>query len=653
MTQQCGSVRVLIPTTEGPASISNLLREADALGESLVVVAGMTEFARISDAYDAFVSGPNGVIEPLFGGRAWRLELSRNIDTGRSWEAGVVLAHALQGVGRLAIGDAPADLVVWATGIVEGDKLTIAGADHVDIKLRESIASLGELARNGVRVTVVMPTANLAELSQDLVRETRQLGIDIAACDTCADLTRLAGVRLPRFPALHKYRRSILPAATHKGIALGVVLTVLVGAASLRLAPALFSTGNVMTMMAEPSIAVLPFAGSDEDGGNSRLAEEIATELLLIPRGFNIRIRPAVAYRDANLDAKVVGRELDVRYLVLGTIQREGAVLRLNPRLIEADTGQQIWADPFDYVPSQAGAKHRAAARIARLATDALAAAESKRPLPAEVKADHYAILGRVLLSGKGNAKVNHEAMALFQKALDLDPSSVPALQGYARTKISAVDGGWVPSGQRALWLDQSEAAISRIIAQRPRSYGAYRLRGSLLRARGDPEQAIKAFERALELNSSYASAYAELGRTKIEIGRASETISDVRKAQALSQADPADHSWLLWAGQAAIHTGDYADALDWLQKAREADFGEETNVNLWLAIARVGLGQLEAGRSLMSVYLAKYPSFSLRTWNETHPRSNPIVAEQRARIEALLRQLNVPAGKLSAAAER
>lgn len=407
-----------------------------------------------------------------------------------------------------------------------------------------------------------------------------------------------------------------------------------------------------LTMMAVPSIAVLPFTGSVEDSGNSTLADEIATEFLRVPRGFNIRIRSAATYKARDSDPKAVGRELGVRYLLLGNVLREGSVLRLNARLIDADDGRQIWADPFDYVPSQAGAGQRAATRIARLATDALLAAESKRPLPAEVKADHYAILGRALLSGKGNAKVNADAMALFQKAVDLDPNSVPALQGYARTKISAVFGGWAPRDQRSLWLDQSETAISRIIEQRPRSYGAYRLRGSLLRARGDPEQAIKAFERALELNSSYGSAYAELGRTKIELGRAGETIGDVKKALALSSADPADHSWLLWAGQAAVHTGDYVDALDWLQRAHEADPEDDTNVIPWLAIARAGLGQLEIGRSLMSAHLAKHPSFTLQTWNDDHPRSNPTVAEQRARIEMLLRQLNVLASKRSAGAK-
>lgn len=207
MTKQSGLVRVLVPTTEGPATISNLQRETTALGESLVIVAGTTKLAAISNAYDAFVSGSNGVIEQLFGGRAWRLELSRNIDTGRSWEAGVFLAHALRNAGRLATGDAPADVVVWTTGIVEDSALKIGSADYVDVKLREAIASLGELVKRGARVTIAIPRANLEDLDQGLVSETDRRGIDIVACDNCADLTQLVGVPLSPPPARRSRQR--------------------------------------------------------------------------------------------------------------------------------------------------------------------------------------------------------------------------------------------------------------------------------------------------------------------------------------------------------------------------------------------------------------------------------------------------------------
>lgn len=434
-------------------------------------------------------------------------------------------------------------------------------------------------------------------------------------------------------------------------VAAAVVCILLLTTLGLVWRNVLSANGDTLTMMAVPSIAVLQFSHAT-GGDEADLAQEIAAELMRVPRGFGIAIKSDTAKKSEGFDAKLTSSPVTTRYILSGNVRTDGATAHLNAHLIEANKGRQIWADTFEFLTSQPGSRTRASARVARHATDALLVAESRRPLPRDVKADHYAILGRAQLSGRGNAKINSDAMALFEKALTLDPLSVPALQGYARTKISAVSGGWVKREQRSFWLEQSERAISEIIKQRPRSYGAYRLRGSLLRARGEPEQAIKAFERALEFNSSYGSAYAEMGRTKIELGRAIEGLGDIRKALTFGETDPAAHSWLLWAGEAAAHAGDYSDALNWLQKAHEAD-PEQTNVVLWLAIARAGLGQMDAARAEMGRHLAKTSDYSLRIWSEAYPDRNPIVAEQRARLTRLLRQLHVPEGAVSSSQRR
>lgn len=408
-----------------------------------------------------------------------------------------------------------------------------------------------------------------------------------------------------------------------------------------------------LTMMAVPSLAVLPFHKPvhqlDQDNAAGALADEAAAELLRVPRGFRLWVASSIAYQDRVFEPRTAGQALGVRYVVLGGIRREGDALFANVQLVDVATGRQLWAQPFDYTPREAGAQNRVAAQMARLLTDRLLATESRRPLPANPTADHYAILGRALLSGRGSATVNNDAMALFEKGLALDATSVPALQGYARTKIFAVLNGWVARHERSAWLDQGEAAIDSVIAQEPRNFGAYRLRGSLFRARSEPDQAIKAFERAVELNPNYASAHAELGRTKIEVGRAGETIVHVETAIGLSPTDPGLHIWCFWAGQAALHIGDDKAAVHWLERAREADRTYRNPVP-WLAVAYAGLGQENKARALMAEYLVAEPGFALSGWNRSHPRHNPVVAEQRARIETWLRELGAPAGKSLAA---
>lgn len=396
-----------------------------------------------------------------------------------------------------------------------------------------------------------------------------------------------------------------------------------------------------LTMMAVPSIAVAPFrtsaAGGVDDGAH---AEEIATELARVPRGYRIQIKSASG-TNGMADPTAIGRRLGVRYLIWGSIRREGEETHLNVQLIEAATGRQLWGQPFSY--SADPIRRRAILSIARLATERLTIAESQRPLPASPKAEHYAIKGRALIQRKMSIKNGREALALFEQGLKIDPMSIPALQGYARVTISMALNGWLSDDERSRLLAQAEAAILRVFDQEPTNYGTFRLLGSLHRARGDPMEAVNAFKRALDLNSSYASAHAELGRAKIEIGQSREAIADIEAALAINPSTPDDYIWYFWAGQAALHIADYQAALDWLERSRQAS-PRYPNTRPWIAVAYAGLGQHEKARAVMKSYLGNAKQrFSIAAWNRLHPRHNDIVAAQRARIEQWFRDLGVP----------
>lgn len=406
-----------------------------------------------------------------------------------------------------------------------------------------------------------------------------------------------------------------------------------------------------LTMMAVPSLAVLPFTRSAREGeersGDAELADEITTQLRRVPRGFQISVRSASVHKNL-AQPKAADAAYDVRYLVTGSVRAEGDSVHLNVQFIDAKTGRQLWARPFIYRADEAGARNRTAAQIARLLTERLTATEAKRPLPAEPTADHYAIMGRAAWAGERDGRLTLAAMALFKKGLELDPNSVPALQGYARAKISAVLGHHAPEDQRLLWLEEAEKAIDGVIAQRRDSYGAYRLRGSLYRARGEWEKAVEAFKRALKINSDYAEAHGELGRVKIELGLANEAIADIEKAIALSPTDSANLSWwCLWVGQAALHVGDYQRALDRLLEAEQANRANQ-DLPPWLALAYAGAGQWGKARALMVEYRGKVPDFTVAAWNRENPRDNAVVAAQRERLASMLVQLGVPEGQVT-----
>ena len=276
-----------------------------------------------------------------------------------------------------------------------------------------------------------------------------------------------------------------------------------------------------------------------------------------------------------------------------------------------------------------------------------LVAADSRRQPPPSASAAHYAVLARAVLTAERNPKAHSEALALLEKALALDSNNVPALLGYARVLTVDVLERWAPPDEARARLALAEKAIERAGRLDPANARVHHQRGSLLRARGDWEGAAQAYERALAMNPNNAWAIAELGRAKMEFGRASETIADIERAIRLLPTDVGRYVWYVWAGQAAVHLGDGAGALHWLLKAREARPGYRVPL-LWLAVAYADLGREEEGRAQVAELLSLSPGFTLSTWSEGYPRRTGAVAGQRGRIMEVLRRLGLPEGAVT-----
>ena len=403
-----------------------------------------------------------------------------------------------------------------------------------------------------------------------------------------------------------------------------------------------------LTMMAAPTIELQPFsvlgALDHQSDVGATLFEDLRSELPRAPRGFDMVIRSSADYGSGPLAPASNASSRGVRYIVFGTTWLDKDVQYANVRLVEAETGRQIWAEPFEFAPGQLDARNRMAARIARLLTVHVRKAESQRPLPDTPEAGHFALRGHALLEFERDAKLVLEAQTLFEKALALDANSLPALHGIARAKLILAINGWISSDRRPAALAEAGAAIERMIRLDDRYVAAHSLRGSLLRVRRDVDHAMAAFERALTLNPNYMWAHAELGRTKIEAGRAHEALAHIETALRLSPTDPLVHVWYFWAGMAALHIADYQAAVQWLLKARQANRSYALSVQL-LAVAYHGLGEFEKAKALMAEYLHQSANFTIARWSRIFVTDNPIVAEQRKRIEEALRGLGVPEG--------
>lgn len=454
-----------------------------------------------------------------------------------------------------------------------------------------------------------------------------------------------------------------LPARAHQGawpfrlaVAVGAALVISVAIVSWRaVAPSrpsvtLAAVEESTRTAPRLSIVVLPFANLSEDAGQEYLAdalvEDITTELSHWRGAFVISRGSAFTYRGKASDPKVVGRELGVRYVVLGSLRRAGDEVQVNVQLVDAETGAQLWGERLDYGQADhPGAQDRIVARIARALGIELVEAESRRSLrerPTNPDAADLAMRGRAISNRPVTRERTEQARQLFEAALALDGDSVPALLGLAGAHLSLVLNQWRDNNERRPLLERAEAAVARAIVLAPGSAPAHAVRGRVLRARGEPEQAVAAFERSIELNSNDAGVHADLGRVKMDVGLAAETIGEIEQAVRLSPRDRRSYLWFFWAGLSALYTGDDEAAARWLRRAIEANPGYE-NPRGFLPIAYAGLGREDEARELMREFLHQRPDLRMSNWDRAYERRHPVVVAQRERIYDTLRRLGVP----------
>ncbi len=160
MSSEGEKLRVLIPTTAGAVEVLLLTEEDPVIGRSVACVGGTTETADIHVAYHAFVARATGVVERLFGHPCYRLDVSGRIDAGSSWQLGVLTAHALHAMGRLAQEGERADGILWATGTVRAVDLTVGAVSHVAEKLAASRERLQRDLQSGARLLLAVPASD-------------------------------------------------------------------------------------------------------------------------------------------------------------------------------------------------------------------------------------------------------------------------------------------------------------------------------------------------------------------------------------------------------------------------------------------------------------------------------------------------------------
>jgi adenylate cyclase len=296
----------------------------------------------------------------------------------------------------------------------------------------------------------------------------------------------------------------------------------------------------------------------------------------------------AFTYRNKPVDAKQIGRELGVRYVLEGSVRRLGTQVRVNAQLIDAETDAHLWAERFDRDTGDLFAlQNEITSRIAVAVGGELVSAEAARPT-ANPDALDYMLRGRAAYSKPASRENYAEVVSLFEQALKLDPSSTAAQTWLASTFVGRVLNGM--SDAPTTDLQNADEEIARTLAVWPNNARAHFAKGQVRRAQSRCEEAIPEYERTIALDHNFAAAYAYLGTCKLAIGSIDEVISNEQQAVRLNPRDWNLGGWYFTIGAVHLLKGQIDDAIAWLEKSRSANAGfHRTRASLAAAYALKG----------------------------------------------------------------
>jgi TolB-like protein/DNA-binding winged helix-turn-helix (wHTH) protein len=343
------------------------------------------------------------------------------------------------------------------------------------------------------------------------------------------------------------------------------------------------------------SIVVLPFThlGShpDQEYFVDAITEDLTTDLSRITDSFVISRNTAFTYRNKPVDTRQIGRELGVRYVLEGSVQRSGNQVRVNTQLIDAETDAHLWANRFDRdIGDLFALQNDITGRIAVALDGVLIGAETSRPTDHPDALD-YILRGRAALLKPLSRERYAEGISLFERALALDPRSVEVQSRLASALVGRVLDEMSASAPAD--IARAEALIGQALAASPLSPLAHFAKGQLLRAKGRCDEAISEYETALATNRNWASALANIGRCKIYVGPIEEAPPLEEQAIRLSPLDPQIGVWHFRIGQAHLVQSRIEEAIVWLEKARSAN-PTLAFVHRWLASAYALVGDTE-----------------------------------------------------------
>jgi len=417
---------------------------------------------------------------------------------------------------------------------------------------------------------------------------------------------------------------------------------------------ALASTAADRLRTQVPSIVVLPFISRSDDAKQDYLADGITdsliSDLVRAMPGISVVSRgTAFTYKGRAVDARQIGRELGVRYLLKGSIAFEGERVRVNTELAETNEGNQLWAERFD--TERKGIlqiQDEIVARVSRAIGLKVVDVEARRSLrerPSSAELIDLVMRGKAVLNLPSSPATMTEARGLFEQALAVEPTSVDGLTGVATTLVFEFLNGYYEIGNDER-LRKAELLLDQAAAIEPAHLMTLKAKAALRRTQGKFDDAIAVAETVIMENPGEPWAYKEIGLSNIYLGRPEQALDWFDKAARIGPRDPTRWTWLDGRGHALILLGRDEEAIQALTSALDANPKYLTS-HAFLAATYALLDRPNEARAALATYLQRYPDTRISTFRRLSPvpfaLTSAAYRQQHERISAGLRKAGMP----------
>jgi len=374
------------------------------------------------------------------------------------------------------------------------------------------------------------------------------------------------------------------------------------------------------------SIAVLHFAKNSSDPAQDYLAEGLSEDLITSLSKFSdlfvIARHSAFAIKDRDYDAVRIGHELGARYLLSGSVRRDGERIRVTAQLVDAVSDREIWARAYDRPFANVfGLQDELTQKIVDTLVVHLKQSElvrSRRKAPGNLAAYDYCLRGNALLKNRAGAERGRmvaEARSLLEQAVDADPYYAPAVQGLAeayliiwleRTGYAPLD----PELRHPETLERARAVAERALRLDPLLAEAHATLAWTLHWQYRRQEALAEFEKAHALNPSLADG--RYAHALMQDGRAAEAVEFMQRVMRHDPFPPG--MYLSWLGNSYYLLGRYDEAFATLTVGAER-MPDYQSILVWLAAAAARTGRDHDARDAAARLMHLQPDFTIASW--------------------------------------